>query len=145
MKFCFNCGRVTPGEPLFCNYCGRSYDIKLCQRMHPNPRKAEVCSRCGSRDFSTPQPPRPFWAPLLEFVLTAIPGFLLLLASVSLVLFFVVEVLSNTGALLSFLFIGIALAILWSMWSQIPQWFRRAMYSLLKRMRDGGDRGGNRQ
>ena len=144
MKFCFNCGRITPGDPLFCNYCGRSYDIKLCPRMHPNPRRAEVCSRCGSRDFSTPQPLRPVWAPVLEFLLSAIPGFFLVLASVALVLFFLVAVLSNPGALLPFIFIGIALAILWSMWSQIPAWFRRAIYSFLKRMRDGGDRGSDR-
>jgi RNA polymerase subunit RPABC4/transcription elongation factor Spt4 len=144
VKFCFNCGRITPGDPLFCNYCGRSYDIKLCQRMHPNPRRAEVCSRCGSRDFSTPQPLRPVWAPVLQFLLSAIPGFFLVLASVALVLFFLIAVLSNPNALLSFMFIGIALAILWSVWSQIPQLFRRAIYSFLKRMRDGGERGGDR-
>lgn len=141
MKFCFNCGRITPGEPLFCSSCGRTYDIKLCQRMHPNPRRAEVCSRCGSREFSTPQPVRPFWGPILEFVLLAIPGFLLMLASLAAVVFFVMGVLSNPNELLTFLFMGFAIAVLWAMWSQIPQWFRRAMYSLLKRKRDrGGDR-----
>jgi RNA polymerase subunit RPABC4/transcription elongation factor Spt4 len=144
MKFCFNCGRITPGDPLFCNYCGRSYDVKLCPRMHPNSRGAEACSRCGSRDFSTPQPLRPVWAPVLEFLLLAIPGFVLVLASVALVLFFLVVVLSNPHALLSFILIGIALSILWSMWSQIPQWFRRAIYSFLRRMHGGGDRGGDR-
>jgi RNA polymerase subunit RPABC4/transcription elongation factor Spt4 len=101
VKFCFQCGRITPGDPLFCNYCGRSYDTKLCPRMHPNPRRAEVCSRCGSRDFSTPQPLRPIWAPVLQFLLSAIPGFFLVLASVALVLFFLIAVLSNPNALLS--------------------------------------------
>jgi RNA polymerase subunit RPABC4/transcription elongation factor Spt4 len=144
MKFCFNCGRITPGDPLFCNYCARSYDIKLCPRMHPNPRRAEVCSRCGSRDFSTPQPVRPVWAPALEFLLSAIPGVLLVVGSVSLILFFVVQVLSSPGAFLSFLLLGSALAILWSMWSQIPAWFRRAIYSPLKRIRGDGGRGGDR-
>jgi Flp pilus assembly protein TadB len=112
--------------------------------MHPNPRRAEVCSRCGSRDFSTPQPLRPIWSPVLGLLLSAIPGFFLVLASVALVLFFLVTVLSNPSALLSFIFIGIALAILWGMWSQIPNWFRRAIYSFLKRLRDGGERGGDR-
>src|SRR5215471_11345228 len=56
MKYCYHCGRITPGDPLFCNVCGRSFDRKLCPRLHPNPRSAEICSRCGSRELSTPQP-----------------------------------------------------------------------------------------
>ncbi len=142
MKYCFNCDRITPGEPFFCNYCGRSYDVKLCPRMHPNSRIAEACSRCGSRDLSTPQPRRPIWAPFLQFVLSAVPGFFLVLASIAFVLFFFIDVVPNSNMLSSFLFLGIAMGILWWMWSQIPQWFRKAIYSLIKRMRDGGERGG---
>lgn len=56
MRYCYHCGRITPGDPLFCNVCGRSFDRKLCPRLHPNPRSAEICSRCGSRELSTPQP-----------------------------------------------------------------------------------------
>jgi hypothetical protein len=56
MKYCYECGHVTAGEPLFCQFCGHTYDVKLCPRMHANPRFAEVCSQCGSRDFSIPQP-----------------------------------------------------------------------------------------
>ena len=48
MRYCNQCHRITPGEPLFCNLCGRSYDFKLCPHRHPNPRNAEVCSECGS-------------------------------------------------------------------------------------------------
>ena len=59
MNYCYNCGHITPGEPLYCNYCGRSYDLKLCPRHHPNPRSADVCSKCGSRELSTPQPKVP--------------------------------------------------------------------------------------
>src|SRR5258707_6205548 len=142
MRYCYNCDRITPGEPLFCNYCGRSYDVKLCPRMHPNPRSAEACSRCGSRDLSTPQPRRPLWAPPLQFALSLIPGVLLFLASVAFVLFFLNPVLANV--LIPFMMLGIALGILSSMWSQIPQWFRKAIYTMLKRKRDGGAPGGNR-
>src|SRR6267378_3273322 len=56
MKYCYACGHTTGGEPLFCNSCGRSYDVKLCPRLHVNPRLAEACSQCGTRDLSTPQP-----------------------------------------------------------------------------------------
>ena len=41
MNYCYNCGHITPGEPLYCNYCGRSYDLKLCPRHHANPRSAD--------------------------------------------------------------------------------------------------------
>jgi len=142
MKYCFNCDRVTPGEPLFCNHCGRTYDIKLCPRMHRNGRSAESCSQCGSRDLSTPQPRRPLWAPILQFVLSAIPGFFLVLASIAFFLFFITQVLPNMLA--PMLMLGIALGILWAAWSQIPAWFRKAIYSLLKRKRDGGEHGGHR-
>src|SRR5580700_8399856 len=59
MKYCYQCGHITAGEPLYCNHCGRSYDVKLCPRHHQNPRGAEVCSQCGSRELSTPQPKIP--------------------------------------------------------------------------------------
>jgi hypothetical protein len=143
MKYCFNCDLLTAGEPLFCNYCGRSYDVKLCPRMHPNPRSAEACSRCGSRDLSTPQPRRPLWAPFLQFILSLIPGVFLTLASVTVVLFFLTQVLLNSNVLLPLIMLGIALTILWSMWAQIPQWFRKAIYLMLERKRDGGTHGGN--
>jgi len=37
MKYCYQCGKLTNGDPAFCNHCGRSYDVKLCPRMHQNP------------------------------------------------------------------------------------------------------------
>src|SRR5215472_12922424 len=82
MKYCFNCNRITPGAPLFCNYCGRSYDVKLCPRRHANPRTAEACSQCGSRDLSTPQPRRPIWVAPLGFLLSFVPGVFLTIISV---------------------------------------------------------------
>ena len=30
MKYCYQCGRMTAGEPLYCQLCGRTYDVKLC-------------------------------------------------------------------------------------------------------------------
>src|SRR6266481_1646550 len=72
MRYCYNCNRATIGDPLFCNFCGRSYNIKLCQKLHVNPRNAEACSRCGSRDLSTPQPKVPFWATFLLLALTVL-------------------------------------------------------------------------
>ena len=82
MKYCYQCGRVTVGEPLYCNSCGRSYNVKLCPRHHANPRSAEVCAQCGSRDLSTPQPRVPISIRVLAFLLSLGPGLLLVLVSV---------------------------------------------------------------
>src|SRR5882724_4370705 len=77
MKYCYECGRMTPGEPFFCNFCGRSYDVKLCPRHHPNPRIAEVCSQCGSHDLSTPQPKVSVWWKILGWLTRVLIGLFL--------------------------------------------------------------------
>jgi len=140
MKYCYNCNRITPGEPLFCNFCGRSYNVKLCPRMHPNPRSAEACSQCGSRDLSTPQPRVPLWAPVLQFFLSLIPGFILTVLSILSVALVIRAILQSPRALTSLVFLLLALGVLWWIWSRIPQWFRKAIYKMLKRKRDGSDR-----
>ncbi len=140
MKYCYNCGRITAGEPVFCNFCGGSYDVKLCPRMHPNPRKALACSKCGSRDLSAPQPKRPWWAPVLEFVLSCVPGCLLALVSGLVVAAVIREILMNPAALCALALPLLSLGILWWMWGQIPAWFRKAIYRMLKRKRDSDDR-----
>jgi len=89
MKYCYNCDRVTIGEPLFCNFCGRSYDVKLCPRLHVNGRNTRVCSNCSSSELTTPQPRVPPWAKILLFLLTLIPGLILVVISIGLVAFFV--------------------------------------------------------
>jgi len=124
MKFCYHCNRITPGEPLFCNYCGRSYDVKLCPRLHVNPRSADVCSQCGSREFSTPQPRMPFRTRVLVVLTMLVLGTVLLLSS----LLFIVEVLkaalSNAQVQGVVAGLAILIALLWWMWLQIPHWLR---------------------
>src|SRR5260370_27169328 len=103
MRYCNQCRRVTTGEPLFCNFCGRSYDLKLCPHRHPNPRTAEVCNQCGSRDLSTPHPRVSLWlAPLLA-LLSVLPGLVLLALSVLLFFAFVEVLLTSQQFLLQFL------------------------------------------
>ena len=139
MKYCFNCGHRAAGEPLFCNFCGRSYNRKLCPRLHPNPRRAQACSQCGSRDLSTPGPRLPWWAPLLEFALTSIPGSLLSVASGTTLIAIGGSLFVNPGALRTDSLAATILAILWGFWTRIPDWFREAMYDHLtrKRITDG--------
>src|SRR5438309_9921446 len=117
MKYCYNCDRVTIGEPLFCNFCGRSYDVKLCPRLHVNPRGTRVCSKCGSTELSTPQPRVPFWATLLLFVVTLVPGLVLSIVSVSLVFFFFVRFLLTGEMLAGLAATGFVLAALWWVWT----------------------------
>jgi len=144
MKYCFNCNRITPGQPLFCNSCGRSYDVKLCPRRHANPRTAEACSQCGSRDLSTPQPRRPGWAPILGFLVSAIPGILLGTATVAVVLAAAIAIIQRPDMIVSLVILTVPFSICWWAWSQLPQWFRSALYKMLRRKRDGGQHGGER-
>ena len=142
MRYCYNCDRVTAGEPLYCNFCGRSYNVKLCPRRHANPRNAEACSQCGSRDLSTPQPKPPFWAPFLEFVVTFIPGILLAFVTLLILGLFIGELEQHPILLVPFLMLAAALGVLWWLWSQIPSSIRRFVYQMLKRKRDGDERHG---
>jgi len=138
MRYCYNCNKITAGEPLFCNFCGRSYNVKICAHKHINPRNAMACSQCGSRDFSTPQPKVPLWAPLLELLLRILPGSILVAASVTAIVALLHEASRNPVVIADV----ILLAVLWYAWSQLPRWFREAIYTLLKRRRedDGGRR-----
>ena len=140
MKYCYYCNRMTVGEPLFCNFCGRSYNVKLCPRLHVNPRTAEICSQCGSRDLSTPQPKVPFRVRLLVVAVTMLLGTLILSLTLLFVLIFLREVFANTNVINALVGIGIMLALLWWIWLKLPLWMRKAMYRLLR----GKDKDRNR-
>jgi len=142
MKYCFNCNRITPGEPLFCNTCGGSYDWKLCPRRHKNPRTAEACSQCGSRDLSTPQPRRPVWVLPLGFVLAVLPGVFLIIASIAVLFAAIIAILQHPEMIVMLILLAIPFGILWGMWLEIPSWFRSWVYRLLKRKRERHERGG---
>jgi len=135
MKFCYQCGRVTEGQPLYCNSCGRSYNVKLCARGHANPRSAEVCSQCGSRDLSRPQPRVPLHIRLLAFLFSLVPSFLLILASILTGVFLIRELATNPRWLLALILLGIAYGILVWVWSQLPLWFRKLVRRLLQSKR----------
>jgi hypothetical protein len=135
MKYCYQCGHVTAGEPAYCNSCGRSYNVKLCPRGHPNPRGAEVCSQCGSRDLSTPQPRVPLHVSLFAFFLSLLPGLLLTLISVIVTLALLHTLLTHPRWILTLVFLGIAWGILAWMWSKLPLCFRKLVRRLLRRKR----------
>jgi hypothetical protein len=135
MKYCYQCGKMTAGEPLFCGTCGRSYDAKLCPRLHVNPRGAEVCSKCGSRELSTPQPRIPMSLRLLALLARLGLGLLLFYVSLSLV----IALVRTPEVQKAFVAFGILLAALWWLWSKLPDWFQDAIRSFSKSRRQKDD------
>jgi hypothetical protein len=135
MKYCYQCGHLTDGEPHFCNHCGRSYDVKLCPRLHPNPRGAEVCSKCGSRELSTPQPMIPMSWRLLALLVRLGLGLLLFYASLSLTI-----LLTRTPEVRStFVGLGVLLGWLWWLWSRLPDWLQELIRTLWKWKQSSND------
>ena len=135
MKYCYQCGKMTAGEPLYCGTCGRTYDVKLCPRSHVNPRGAEVCSKCGSRELSTPQPKVPMSLRLLALLVRLGLGLLLFYASLSLV----VVLLRTREVQQLVVVLGILLSGLWWLWSKLPDWFQEAIRSFWKNRRQNDD------
>ena len=140
MRYCNQCHRITTGEPLYCNFCGRSYDFKLCPSRHPNPRNAEICSQCGSRELSTPHPRIPLWLAPIVLLLSAIPGLTLLAVSILFLVGFVTALTTKPQLLLEFMLIGLLLAFLWYLYMQLPAFLRRLLARLFRRTH-GDDHG----
>jgi len=115
---------MTIGEPLFCNFCGRSYDHKLCPHRHANPRSAEICSQCGSRDLSTPHPRVPLFFALLLAVLPLIPGLALLTVTILFAIAFLQALLTRPDLQFQFLLVGLMLAFLWYLYIHLPAFLR---------------------
>jgi ribosomal protein L40E len=126
---------MTAGEPLYCGTCGRTYDVKLCPRAHVNPRGAEVCSKCGSRELSTPQPKIPMSLRLLALLIRLGLGLLLFYASLSLV----VDLLRTREVQQVLVVFGMLLSGLWWIWSKLPDWFQEAIRSFWKNRRQNDD------
>lgn len=135
MTYCYNCSRITTGDPLFCSGCGRSYDKKLCPRLHPNPRSAEVCSRCGSREFSTPQPKVSIFWKLFEWLLRMFVGILIVVVSLVLVFGFITELLQTQAGQTGVVLLGILLIGLSWVWSKLPNWLRNFLRKQFQKRR----------
>ena len=133
MRYCNHCHRITSGEALFCNFCGRSYDFKLCPHRHQNPRNAEICSQCGSRELSTPHPRVPFLLLPLVWLLTALPGLLLVTVSVLFAFGLIRTLLTNQALMFQAVLAGLMLAFLWYLYMRLPHFLRRFISNLFRR------------
>lgn len=135
MKFCYACGHATGGEPLFCISCGRSYDVKLCPKLHLNPRIAEACSRCGSRDLSIPQAKVPLHWRLLVLVLQGVSGIVLIFFSLRVLLSLLTALLTGSRQQETVILSLWSTAVLWFLWALLPIPLRRIVYRALARRR----------
>src|SRR2546427_9663568 len=128
MKYCYECGCTTAGEPLFCNYCGRSYNVKLCPKLHVNPRFAEACSQCGSRDLSTPQPKVPVRWRIFAFVGQFLSAPVLILFSYRCFLGIAADIKSHSQLHERDLILASLLIFFWTLWTMLPDSFRRLIH-----------------
>ena len=135
MKYCYQCGKMTAGEALYCSTCGRTYDVRLCPRLHVNPRGAVVCSKCGSRELSTPQPKIPMTLRLLAILARLGLGLLLFYASLSLV----IALVRTPEVQRALVALGMLLSVLWWLWSKLPDWFQEILRSFFKSRRQRDD------
>jgi hypothetical protein len=133
MKYCYNCSRITLGEPLFCNFCGRSYELKFCPRLHPNPRAAQICSQCGSRDLSAPQPRIPLLLKPALALLGVLPGLLLLGLTLLFGVALIHVLLTDPAMQLWMVLLGLLLALLWFLYMKLPLFIRRWIQRLIAR------------
>jgi uncharacterized membrane protein YcjF (UPF0283 family) len=132
MKFCFQCGKVTPGEPLFCASCGRTYEVRLCPRLHVNSRYAKFCSQCGAEELSMPQPRVSLWWKAIAFLAKVFAGLLLVYVSMA----FIASLLQRPETQAALVGIAILLGVLWGLWSLLPEWLQRLVRWCLRRNKE---------
>lgn len=125
MRYCHNCHRITAGKPLFCSNCGCTYYLKLCPRLHVNPRAAQVCAQCGSRDLSTPHPKIPVLLRPFVLLLDAGPGVVILLLLCIWMVFYIRQLWNNPNNLLPLMLVALGLGLLLYGWMRINRWARR--------------------
>ena len=110
--------------------------MKLCPRLHVNPRIADVCSLCGSRELSTPQPKVSFLWKAFAFLLKVFLGTFLVYVSVALLAEFLTELLQQPQVQCALVAFGLVLIALWFMWSMLPAWLRKAIHHHMETTKD---------
>ena len=137
MRYCNSCQKITSERPSYCNYCGKSYGQKLCSRGHPNPRGAEACSECGSRNLSTPHQRGSILMWLLIAFGLILPFTVLLILTLGYIGVYVQTMFQNPSGLLPLMLLGLVLGLLWLLWM--------LGYSALRRLLLGRDSDRNRK
>ncbi|MCK4351859.1 zinc ribbon domain-containing protein [candidate division WOR-3 bacterium] len=134
MKYCPTCGRWNQGSPVFCQYCGHTWNYRVCPRGHLNPPNARFCQECGSPDLSEPAEGRvPIFFRLIK------PLFWIFVISIGLLVFIsFIKSVSNTTSLSfqsfipSLIPIGLLLLVIFLIPGTIGRGIRRIIFGLIK-------------
>ena len=140
MRLCLACHRITTGEPFFCNHCGRSYDVKLCNRLHQNSRRAEVCSQCGSRELSVPQPPGRWYLRFLLLLAAPLPGLILWFGTIVFFLAFLHVLFTDPRLLAPMMALGLVIGIIWLIYVHLPSPAKKGARWIVRKALDKGDK-----
>lgn len=122
MKYCNECHKLTTGNPLFCTHCGSSYAVKLCSRMHPNPTFAQVCSECGTRDLSRPQPKIPILVQPFVWLLQILPRLLGAVLIIGFLAWTAHRVFTSPNFLPGVVGMMLATTFMYFLWRMLPPW-----------------------
>ena len=133
MRYCHNCRHITSGDPLYCQFCGFTFDAKLCPSRHLNPRSAVVCSQCGSRDLSNPAPRLPVWLAPMAYFLVALPGVVLALVLVMLAIGIGNAILTNQQVQSQLVALLLVFALAWFVYIHLPHFVKDLFRSLWRR------------
>ncbi|MFP5234333.1 MAG: hypothetical protein ACLGSD_00400 [Acidobacteriota bacterium] len=109
--------------------------MKRCPRLHANPRGADVCSKCGSRELSTPQPKVPASWKLLAILVRLGAGLALFAATLT----FLVVVARSRELEQALVGIGLVLVSLWLAFTKLPDWLQEAIRRAVLHRRDDED------
>jgi len=134
MKYCNHCRRITAGQPLFCMFCGRTFDVRLCPRLHVSPRHAEVCAQCGSRDLTQPHPRTTWTMRLLQVTLRRLPTLLLVVIGIVVALGMVQAVLTDQQLQGQLVVLLLIVAAGWIAWSKLPGPVRTGVRRVVTKM-----------
>jgi hypothetical protein len=100
-------------------------------------REAEVCSACGSRDLTTPQPKLAFWLRPFLFLLSLIPGISLLVFSALFLVAYIYVFFFEPALQLRFMLMSLVLSLLWLLYIMLPSFLemriRRSMRKTIKK------------
>jgi hypothetical protein len=141
MRYCTSCRHLTTGTPLFCTFCGHSFDVRLCPRLHANPRGAQVCAQCGSRDLSQPQARGTWLSGVLHVGFRLLPGVVLWGLSLLALLAFLETILTNQQVQGQLIGLLLMLGIGWWVYMQIPGPIKRIVQRAFKGRKSNGGHG----
>jgi hypothetical protein len=107
--------------------------VRLCPRLHVNPRIAKTCSQCGSSDLSKPQPKVSLAWRVLGFLVRVLLGALLVCASLWVAVAVIEELLKRPEVQAGMVALGLLLVGLWFLWAMLPDWIRKIIRRLLEK------------